>query len=160
VLQKFLVNLDPMMHDVGPANIKPMTAAGATGTTTTSGMAILGPALTTDAGSAGVLTKLVIHAESDLAPFLSGKSIEEQTQIMTDYLREGENRFWQDNGNHRHMTPEQVEEWRKDPEHFRMPDGSKPQPLKPNKPIDKDQMKQVEQSEEKTRPSTDQQMLP
>ena len=152
VLEKGLSNLDPLMHDIGPGNIKPKTAAEATGTSTTWGLAMVAKALTTDAGTAGVASRLVTNAQKDLNPFVSAKSTREQAQIITDYLREGSQHYWEEVGKIRGMTPDQVAQWRQHPDSFRMPDGSKPKALAPNHPIDKAQMQQVEASEKKTRP--------
>ena len=156
LLEKGIAQTEPLLHDIGPANIKLQTAGQVMGATTTTGLGMIAPTLTTDAGTAGVTSRLVENAQKDLNPFLTARKTQEQVQIITDYLREGSQNYWAETGKQRSMTPEQVEQWRKDPNAYQMPDRSKPKSLAPNHSIDKDHMKQVEHVEQKTRPADQQ----
>jgi hypothetical protein len=153
ILEKALSNLDPLMHDVGPGNIKPKTAGEMMGASTTTGLAMIMKALTTEEGTAGVVSRLVLNAQNDLNPFISAKTTEEQVQILTDYLREGSAHYWEEQANKNHMTLEQVNEWRQNPGSYRKPDGSKPKSFETNKPINKNHMRQIQEAEQKTRPA-------
>jgi hypothetical protein len=152
IFKKGLTQADPLLHDIGPANIKLKTAADVMGATTTWGLGQVAKSLVTDAGTALVTTRLVENAQKDLNPLISARPAQEQVQILTGYLRAGPEKYWADAGAARGMSPEQVEEWRKNPDGFQMPDGSKPKPLTNNQ-INNAHMKQIERVERKTRPA-------
>jgi len=52
----------------------------------------------------------------------------------------------------RGMNPEQVREWRQNPDTFKMPDGGAPKPLAPNHKINQNHMRQVQEAKQKTQP--------
>jgi RHS repeat-associated protein len=152
--EKAMTQLAPRLHDVGPANIKTQTAEQAMGANTLAAKLSVDRSLVTDKGTAEVASRLVQNAQKELKPFISSRATQEQqVQIITDYLRAGPS-YWQEAGTARHMTSQQTEQWHQHPDTFRMPDGTKPASLQPNKPPDKAQMKQIQTAEKTTRPSS------
>jgi hypothetical protein len=68
------------------------------------------------------------------------------------FSREVSDKFWQIAGNTRHMTPDQVAAWRKNPDTYKLPNGQSPAPLR-DTVVNKDQLKQIQGAEKKTRPT-------
>jgi hypothetical protein len=95
---------------------------------------------------------LVNAAQEDLNPLISSQLIENQAAIIANYVRTGPQAFWEGVGEKRKMTPAQIEEWRDNPDRFRLLNGNKPNPLDSGN-LNERQMNQIREAEIKTRPS-------
>ena len=146
LLEKTIAQTEPLYFDTGPYNIKAKTAMETEGATTRGELQHLVQGLLTDQGSAQVVSQLVSSAQGDLCPFIGGRPVQEQVQIVTAYLREGAAHFWELRG----LTRAMVEKWRGDPAGFRLPSGEAPH-VEVRRPINAQHMKQVEEVERATR---------
>jgi hypothetical protein len=139
---------EPLYFDTGPFNIKVKTAGEAMGAKTSGDLQPISHSLTTDQGSAHVVSKLLDSAERDLGPFIRGKPADEQVEILTTYLREGSDHFWELRG----LTRQDVETWRQHLDTFRSRSGERPH-VDAEGAINRDHLKQVKAIEAATRTS-------
>jgi RHS repeat-associated protein len=146
-LKKAATQLDPMLHDVGPANIKVKTALKLDGVDLRnvkySMIMRVSNILTTDAGTADYARRLAGRAVADLSPLISSRSTREQTQIAVDYLRQGPDLFWSRVKDRRGLSEEELTKWKSNPKSFVDSKGNRPLPLETER-IDEDQHNQVE----------------
>jgi len=131
-LQKLATQGEPLLHDVGPANLKVKTAAEMDGTTSAQGVRDLSKILVTAPGTARVTAGLVHNAMAELHPLIKDKPEEEQAQIVVDYLREGPEKFWNRVKGRRHFSDEQLNLWKTNPDAFASSQDEPPQSLDPN----------------------------
>ncbi|HEY2857112.1 MAG TPA: hypothetical protein VGJ21_01685 [Terracidiphilus sp.] len=144
VAQKAVAGLfEPLLFDTGPANLKIKTAGEIAGASTVDGLAQISQALMTDAGSARIAAQIAQQSENELAPFIAGRPQREQVQIVTNYMRQGRENFWQHASAERNMNADQIQAWRADPNGYRLPNGLPPKPLRSSR-IDPDQFQQIE----------------
>lgn len=125
-LQKLATQAEPLLHDVGPANLKVKTAAEMDGTTSAQGMRDLSKILTTGPGTARVTAGLVHNAMAELQPLIKDKPEDEQAQIVVDYLRKGPEKFWSLTKKNHKLSDEQLHAWKANPDDFVLDDYSKP----------------------------------
>lgn len=149
LFDKINANLfDPTLRDMGPANLKTHTALLAMGyhlsKITNADVAQVGKLVRSWEGTAQVTQALAQAAVKDLSPLISGRDIQEQTQITVNYLRRGSESFWKRVREERNLSAEELTAWKAKPESFVDSQGNRPKPIDAGE-IDQERLKQVEE---------------
>jgi hypothetical protein len=140
--------VDPTLRDMGPANLKTRTALQTMGydlsKITNADVAQAGKLVRSWEGTAQITQSLAEVAVKDLKPLISGRDIQEQTQITVNYLRRGPDSFWSRIREERNLSSDELTAWKANPDTFVDSQGNKPKPIDPGK-MDQDRHKQVEE---------------